>query len=170
MPTTYEPIATQTLTSSAASITFSSITSAFTDLKVIVTAKGLGVTNTYVQLQFNGDTGSNYSFTYLRGEGTAATSGRSNPDNGILACGIATAGVLSTTIPAFAEIDIFSYTGSTNKSVLCKGSIDKNGSGESNLIVGLWRNTAAITSVIIKGLNANFATDTSATLYGIKNA
>lgn len=159
-------IATTTLGSAASSITFSSISGSYTDLKVIVLPKGGGVANTYVYLQFNGDTATNYSWTYLRGNGSAASSGRSTGDNGIQCCNIS-ANPLPTAYPALSEIDIFSYAGSTYKTALCKGSIDQNGSGETTAIVGLWRNTAAITSVIIKGINDNLGAGTTATLYGI---
>jgi len=48
---------------------------------------------------------------------------------------------------------------------------DQNGSGVVANIVGLWRNTAAITSINLSTLSAyNFNIGTTATLYGIKNA
>ena len=71
---TYTPIATQTLGSSAASVTFSSIPGTYTDLMLISFAQGQasGGDNRLV-LQFNGDTATNYSSTYLIGNGTTAS-------------------------------------------------------------------------------------------------
>ena len=59
---TYEPIATQTLASAAATITFSSIAATYTDLRLIF-AKPIGGSS--LLLRFNSDTATNYSWTYL---------------------------------------------------------------------------------------------------------
>ena len=71
---TYTPIATQTLSSGQSSITFSSISSAYTDLVLIAAIKG--TSTIYRQLTVNGDNGSNYSMTDLFGDGSSAGSGR----------------------------------------------------------------------------------------------
>ena len=73
MPTTYEPIATTTLGSAAASITFSSIPATYTDLRVVFngTVTEVGETLYY---RFNSDGASNYSITQVYGaSGTAAS-------------------------------------------------------------------------------------------------
>jgi hypothetical protein len=64
-------------------------------------------------------------------------------------------------------IDLFSYSGSTNKALLSTYSEDANGSGASGCAVGLWRSTAAITSIKLFTVSNNFATGTIATLWGI---
>jgi len=61
MPATYEPIATTTLGSAAATITFSSIPATYTDL-VIVFA-GTATANLNPLMSFNSDSGTNYSTT-----------------------------------------------------------------------------------------------------------
>lgn len=162
MPATYEPIATTTLGSATNTITFNSIPGTYTDLRLIVNVNGSGIA---VLAQFNSDTGSNYSYTALAGTGSAASSYR---------------GTNQTSIdPRYNAIsqwnlftfDIFSYTGSTNKTVLTTGSQDNNGSGSVNSQVHLWRNTAAITRIdLVTGGTGNMAIGTTATLYGIKAA
>ena len=165
MPTTYEPIATTTLGAAAATITFSSIPTTYTDLSIIMTATGSS--ESLGQLRFNGDTASNYSSTYLYGNGTSALSSRRTSRAGIDFF----EGSVSTTIPSLAIINIFSYTStSVNKTCLITGSLDRNGSGEVENIVGLYRSTAAITSITLRGNGMNWASGTTATLYGIKNA
>jgi hypothetical protein len=68
-------------------------------------------------------------------------------------------------------VDIFSYAGSTNKTALVTSQSDQNGSGAVERSCGLWRNTAAITRIDIFPNSANnFATGTTATLYGILKA
>ena len=73
---TYTPIATTTLGSAAADVTFSSISSAYTDLFLAINCGAAGVTD--MGIRFNSDTGSNYSLTYIRGTGSAASSGRAS--------------------------------------------------------------------------------------------
>ena len=72
---TYVPLASTTLSSDTGSVTFSSISSSYTDLVIIMSVQGnTGGTaqgsNTNF-LRFNGDTASNYSYTYLSGNGTS---------------------------------------------------------------------------------------------------
>ena len=165
MPVTYENIATTTLSSSGTDITFSSIGSGFTDLRLVINLTPTA--SSFVRVQFNGDTANNYSLTRLHGNGTTATSNRNSSISGISFIASST---YSTTIPTFLTADVFSYAGSTNKTVLATLSGDYNGSGEVSRIVGLWRNTAAITSLRLYLLSGDFAAGTTATLYGILRA
>lgn len=164
MPATYEPIATTTLGSAASSIAFTSISSAYTDLRVIWTGIATGGAVDFY-LRFNSDTGTNYSGTYLYGDGSSAGSQRVTSENAArLSFG------LSSSIPTTTQIDIFSYAGSTFKTVLSAFSNDYNGSGETRRSVHLWRSTSAITTVTLSPSSSTFAAGTTATLYGIKNA
>jgi hypothetical protein len=166
MPATYEPIATTTLGSANATITFSSITSAYTDLRLILV--GSVTSGTIIpKMTFNGVTTSTYSFTNLSGNGSSASSGSLTSQTG-LDLGYQT-GFSSGTISTIA-IDIFSYAGSTNKTCLIATSMDKNGSGAVERFVGLSRNTAAISSITLTSPAGTFATGTTATLYGILKA
>ena len=77
MPSTYEPIATTTLGSAASSYTFTGISGSYTDL-ILVSALG---TDNPCSINLNMgsgsvDTSTNFSWTYLRGDGTAAGSSR----------------------------------------------------------------------------------------------
>ena len=166
MPATYEPIATTTLGSAAASITISSIPATYTDLILIAT----GVTTddaVAIFLRFNSDTSSVYSQTRMGGDGSSATSSRNNGLSFLSATGFAGS---SSTIPSTRNINIFSYAGSLFKTILGFVSEDKNGSGAVTNAVGLWNNTAAITSISLTPSSGNLATGYTATLYGIKNA
>jgi len=162
MPATYEPIATTTLSGTASAISFSSISNTYTDLRLILVPVMTAAANLY--LRFNSDTGTNYSYTYVYGDGAAAGSGRLTSFSRIQPY------VGLSTTPTLVEIDIFSYAGSTNKSVLMRQSRDLNGSGSTNSLVGLWRNTTAITTVNLDLSTSTFASGTTATLYGIKSA
>ena len=161
---TYEPIATQTLASATTSITFSSIPSTYTDLR-IVTVK-LGSSQSYCALRCNGDTATNYSWLYLTGDGTSTASSYATNDTSISAGGYLAA--LGTT-PYLMTADVFSYLGSTYKSVLTTLANDQNGSGQVANTIGIWRSTSAVTSLTVFS-NANFDVGSTFTLYGIKAA
>lgn len=156
-------LATTTLGSAASSITFSSISSAYTDLRVILVVNGYDVGDR-PSIRFNGNTSSVYSTARLYGDGSTATSGR-NSGNGDIRP--SDSDFLSTS-KTFMEVDVFSYAGSTYKTALAGISNDDNGSGKTIRCVGLWRNTAAITSLTLFCLSGNnFQAGTTATLYGI---
>jgi hypothetical protein len=166
MPQTYEPIATTTLGSAANSITFSSIPSTYTDLRLVIVYTA--TTGQPTSLRFNSDTGTNYSGTYLVGQGASVSSGRASNQTAMPVEDIEGA----TSTPYLVEIDVFSYAGSTNKTALISVAGDRNGAGEILKYVGLWRSTSAINTLEFKVTNASFnlLTGTTATLYGIKNA
>lgn len=163
MATTYEPIATTTLGSAVADITFSSIASSWTDLKLVVV---LTVSSSaYTKGILNNDTAANYSSTVLKGDGSSVSASLDSNGNYIFA------GFMpSTTVPNTITYDFFNYAGSTYKTCLVTSSYDLNGSGGVARSVSYWRNTAAITSIKLNGNGGNFNIGTTATLYGILKA
>ena len=168
MAFTFEPIATTTLGSAAATITFSSIPSTYTDLRLVLVGKTTATVNPY--MRFNLDTGANYSVTRIYGNGTTAASTRSSGDTSF---NLDNNSNFDTAQPTLLTVDIFSYAGSTYKTCLCTISADKNGSGTITNVVGLWSSTSAINSVRIlnsAGASQNFDNGTTATLYGILKA
>lgn len=165
MPATYEPIATTTLGSAAASITFSSIAASWTDLRLIIT--GAATTAVDPLIRFNSDSATNYSYTRLSGNGTNASSARGTSTTSI---NISQAVSWPTANPSLFVLDIFSYASSTNKTVLVSTSADQNGSGATEVNVALWRSTAAINTVTLSVATSTIAAGTTATLYGIKAA
>ena len=159
---TYTPIATTTLGSTATSYTFSSIPSTYTDLVLIISGKSTGPTDAW--LQFNSDTATNYSDTRLYGNGTSAVSERnSNAVKTYLDSSV----YLSTNQCNYV-VSIMNYSNTTTyKTVLSRFN---NSAVGTNTNVGLWRSTSAINSVKI-GLDGNsYDIGTSFTLYGIKAA
>ena len=165
MTATYDCIATTTLGSDAATITFSSISSNYTDLILILNIVSPGGTVYTPNLRFNGDTGSNYSSTALYGTGSSAVSTR---DSSVTSMTLSNwNGSLGTTSPQL--IHIFNYANTTtNKTVLTRGQNTNTSSGDVSAAVGLWRSTAAINSITLRLGAGNYATGTMATLYGIK--
>jgi hypothetical protein len=161
MTATYDKIATQTLGSSAATVTFSSIGATYTDLVLIVSATQTPATSANSGfIQLNSDTGSNYSLTNIYGNGSAAGSGRYTSATSMT--NMIFQNVVGTTIMQFQN---YSNT-TTNKTVLTRANMS---SGAVEASVGLWRSTTAINRIDLK-LNASqsFATGSTFTLYGIK--
>lgn len=160
---TYSTIATTTLGSAAASYTFSSIPSTYTDLVLIIAAAGTAGTD--IAINYNGDTGTNYSETILWGNGTSAGSIRETNTNRPL---LDYYGGLSTTLGNTNQIvNIMNYSNSTTyKTAIYRAN---NAGSGVDAGVALWRNTAAITSVTIKTTagGANLAIGSTLTLYGI---
>jgi hypothetical protein len=163
MAITYEKIQSTTLGTATATITFSTIPATYTDLRVVLVWTASS-TNT-PRMRFNGDTGTNYSTTMLFGDGSSAQSARWTSQATIQLCDSGT-----TSTPFMATADVFSYAGSTNKTVLHTGAQDNNGSGQVTSGVSLWRDTSAINTVALFPASGTFSTGTTATLYGILKA
>ena len=164
---TYTPIATQTLSgSSTTSITFNSIPSTYTDLRLVVSHKFAVTTSTGVSITFNSDTGTNYSYTVMYGNGSSALSARATSSNNI------TIGNGDDVNFNIAIADIMNYSNSTTyKSVLARGTTPAS---IVSAWVGLWCNTAAITSLTFTNNSGGgavaFASGSTLTLYGISAA
>jgi hypothetical protein len=157
MPLTYTPIATQTLSSATATVTFSSIPATYTDLVLIVSASN-PTNDSGLQVRFNGDSATNYSDTSVYGNGTSALSFRTTSQTAMF-IGRTDTGI-STNI---ANIQNYSNT-TTNKTVISRG----NDSALAIATVGLWRSTAAINSVVVLDQNGrNFGIGSTFSLYGI---
>lgn len=166
MPTTYEPLATTTLTTTATNYEFTSIPGTYTDLLLVASVR-VTTTGYSDYIQFNGDTGNNYSVTILAGNGTSAVSTRystfSTPY--INWYGVAPSAANTFNV---CNIHIMNYSNTTtNKTFISRSN--EAGTG-TDAIVGLWRSTSAITSLkYIQGQNT-LASGTTLTLYGIKAA
>ena len=158
---TYTPLSTTTLGSAAANVNFSSISGSYTDLIIIVYINGFSST-AECGLQFNGDTGTNYSRTYMVGDSVSVRSARtSNATNVTVSA--------NTTNKEQFSAHIMNYSNATTyKTVLSRS--DEGGSS-TKATVGMWRNTNAITSILIVPTSAvDFPVGSTFTLWGIFNA
>jgi hypothetical protein len=169
MASTYEPIATQTLGSTTATITFSSIPSTYTDLVLVANAKttatGSGGTPQAMVMTYNSDTGTNYSITSLYASGSSAVSYRWSSQN---SARVGAFTQTDATYFALTTINIFNYANTTTyKTSISRSGYDGTYGVEAD--VQLWRSTSAITSVTL-GSDYSFKTGSTFTLYGIKAA
>lgn len=152
---TYTPIATTT--TSGSSYTFSSIPSTYTDLVVVFS--GTNASNTGIQFTLNSDTGSNYSYTQIYGDGTSAASNRNTTYSSYAYIG---------TSQSVAIFQFMNYSNtSTYKTTLYRGN---NPGSAVNAGVGLWRSTSAINQIAFTTFAGGNFSNTQITLYGIQAA
>lgn len=164
MAATYEPIATTTLGSATTSYEFTSISGSYTDLILIING-ALTQNNQSFAFQFNSDTSSLYSYTWLGGNGSSASSGRQSGMSQINAVHIT--GQSDNAIKNNVILQLQNYSNTnTYKTCLIRGNTDL----ETDATVGLYRSTSAITALKIFATNGNLGSGTTATLYGIKAA
>ena len=163
---TYTPIARQTLSTTASDVTFSNIPQGYTDL-VIVVANLTNSTTQTLYARVNGDTGTNYSATILNGTGSTVNSYRlTTSANGLLMGGYGNG--MSNTTPGTVIATILNYSNTTtNKTSLTRYNLS---SAEVESGVGLWRSTAAITSLTFRPTGGTFNSGITFTLYGIAAA
>jgi hypothetical protein len=160
---TYTPIATTTLGSAQASVSFSSF-SGYTDLVLVCnfgTSKG---SQDGLLFRVNSDSGSNYSVTRVSGNGTTASSDRSTSTTSLIA-----GGVDGSTTTSLAIYNVMNYANTTTyKTVLMRNNYS---AAVTNATVGLWRSTSAITSIQLSAESAtNLRAGSTFTLYGIASA
>ena len=163
MANTYEAIATQTLGSAAATVTFSSIPSTYTDLVLVVNGSITSGNENFL-IQFNSDTASNYSDTSIGGNGTTAISNRET-SNTAIRCN--SYGSITTNLSQY-NISIMNYANTTTyKTTLSRGNNTGTGTSAN---VGLWRSTSAINAVKLLPSASTFTSGSTFSLYGIKAA
>lgn len=175
MPSSRRLIASNTLGSAAASVTFSDIPGTYTDLVIKFSARSAANNSGYGQsmdIRFNSDSANNYSATLLTGLGSSGSDSSrvSNQSKGFLRFAAGDAGQTSNTF-SNGEIYIPSYTASANKAYSSFAvNEDNTTTARMSADAELWRNTASITSVYL-ALNdaSNFVSGSSFFLYGISN-
>lgn len=162
MPTpTYTALANITLSSSASSVTFSSIPGTYRDLVLVCSiTNASGGTNT-INIRFNGDTGSNYNRVHMIGTGTADSVAFSNSTESL---SIPTGGTgnVGTVIS-----QIMDYSATDKHKTFLTRIADKGGYGDYVIAsASRWANTSAVTSLTFYG-TTNFLSGNSFALYGI---
>jgi hypothetical protein len=158
MPTpTYTPLATVTLASAASSVTFSSIPATYRDL--IFSLELVGSESEQYLMRLNGDTGSNYSWVQMGGDGGSTFSGSTTTT------GVRVGYFAVTSARDNAQIAIMDYS-ATDKH---KASLIRTNSNAAvtRAIAGRWANTAAVTSVVFTFPSGNFNSGSTLSLYGV---
>ena len=181
-PTTgYWSIASQTLASPAASVTFSAIPALYTDLVLWVQTKDTGAVNyTDAFMRFNGDSSVTYNYSSLAGNGL-------NASNQAYLTSVGTNGSSYISFPRIiagnssvganywstAEFIFPDYTSTTkSKFVEYQGGATYNSTGGATWLAygnGLWSTaSSAISSIVFSAGNTSFATGSTFHLFGVK--
>ena len=164
----YDSIATTTLTGSQASITFSSIPATYTHLQIRGIMGDAGTGGVSGQIQFNSDTGNNYSTHFITGTNSVISSNADASTSSIYI----NAWRQGSNVFGAVILDILDYANTnTYKTTRSLGGGDANGAtGFTRFVTGNWRSTSAITSITIFQNNGNLTQYSSLALYGIKGA
>jgi len=163
---TYVALDLKTVTSAVSSVTFTSIPSTYTDLVLVVNALGVGTNvDENCSIQLNGDTGSNYSTTRIRGNGSAASSDRDTSATSAIA-GIITVKSTDDNTRCNFTVNFQNYANTTTY----KTWLSRSNSAAYNVqaMANLWRSTSAINSIKFQINSNNFAVGSTFSLYGIK--
>lgn len=168
----FEPISTITVGSGgASSITFSSIPGTYQHLQVralLRTARAQ--VDDLVAVRANSDSGSNYVWHRLLGDGSGVAASGSTSQTYAGVGYMAAANDASSMFGALV-LDVLDYS-STSKNSTFRSAYgeDSNGSGSVGILSGLWLSTSAITGLrLLSTTSSNFAQYSTAALYGIRS-
>ena len=159
----YDSIATTTLSTATASVTFSSIAATYTHLQIRSLCFG-SVNDENLYIRFNSDATANYARHYLEGNGASVSASATANDTG---------GVFSNTYsgtsPYVSVCDILDYANTNKyKTLRSLSGRDANGSGTVSLRSSVWLSSSAITSITILPGSGTLSNYSSFALYGIK--
>jgi len=170
MPNTFTKIAAVTVgAGGAATMDFTSIPATFTDLCVKLSGRSARATQQADNLfiTFNSTT-TGYTTRVLNGNGSSATS--ANYASRYASNAVDAAGSTASTFSSH-EIYIPNYTSANYKSFSADSVSETNATAaQSDLVAGLWSNTAAITSISLLPEVSTWVQYSTATLYGIRNS
>jgi hypothetical protein len=162
----YDALNAVTLSSAASSVTFSGIPSGYKHLQLRAMHTFDG-NNRGAVITLNNDTGSNYARHYLSGDGATMAAGAGTSLSNISF--YFRVGNAGTTQPEVEIIDILDYANTTkNKTIKGLVGVDNNGSGEINLVSGLYLNRSPVSTITITSSAGNFNANSSFALYGVR--
>jgi hypothetical protein len=176
-PTTgYVSIATVTIGSGgASSAVFSSIPSTYKHLQIRALARTdrAGNPQDFLQIRYNNDTGANYAYHSLYGNGASAGASDTGTSTANPWSAIVAGATASSNVFGIFTADLLDYT-STNKykTLRSLSGIDNNDTnGRIYFQSNLWQNTAAVSTITIQPVyGTNFVQYSSFALYGIQGA
>lgn len=159
MATAITPLANITLGSAQTTVTFSNISGSFRDLMLIVNGQTTSSLNNLV-VRFNSDSGSNYSYVRMLGDGSSASSA----SNGSLTyAAFGDVGNLDSVVTA----TVFDYSATDkHKTALVRGNNGGSG-GVVSAYATRWASTSAITTMTVTAGSGDLASGMSLALYGV---
>lgn len=171
-PDNFESIATVIVGSGGSSyVEFTSIPATYAHLQIRAIVRSDRNTGDALNLRLNGDTGSNYAYHHLYGNGSSAGAASGTSSTAIEAW--ANIANNSDTANTFAGgvVDILDYADTSKyTTVRSLQGTDTNGAGHIYLSSGLWMNTAAISTIrFYVAYGTGVMQYTKFALYGIRD-
>ena len=164
MPTpTYDLIASNVLGSAASSVTFSSIPATYRDLVLVVRATPVN-NDVGLRMRLNSDTGSNYPYVSMWGDGSAASSTSGTPTSITFGVGLASPNTSATM--AIAQIMDYSAT-DKHKTILGRTNIPTGTFPGVTADAYRWASASAANAIEVYFGSGNIASGSSFYLYGI---
>lgn len=150
-----------------AAIEFTSIPQTGTDLLLVLSARADSATNaTSALVRFNSDTGSNYTFLRLTGDGSSVTSSTVTGNAAYHMFSVTGSTATSNTFGNSA-LRIANYTSSSAKSISQDGVTENNNTASRQTITAqTWTGTSPISTITLTTFN-NFVQYSTASLYKI---
>ena len=153
------------------SVSFTGIPSTYQHLQIrFLSRDNRSATANSIAIQFNSDSGSNYSLHQLEGDGSTAAAYASTSTTNARWLALSTSASVASNIFAAGVIDILDYA-NTNKYKTGRSLVgyDTNGGGAVNFNSGLWMSTSAISTITLTPtVTASFVQYSSFALYGVK--
>jgi len=171
-PNSYESIATVTVGAGGqSSIDFTSIPSTYKHLQIRgigrLTTASIGASN--IGVRFNSDSGNNYSYHILSGNGSTVNAGGAGSANQMYLPDMIIRDGSTANVYSGFVIDILEYANTNiNKTIRGLSGYAASGTGKIALTSGCWRNTAAVTSITLVPESDLYKQYNQFALYGIK--
>ena len=173
MANTYTLIDSNTLSTTTATVTFSSIPATYTDL-IMKASVRTDQTNPDLMWRINNNTSSIYSDTQLEGTGSTTTGYRDNAIDKFRMQHIGEGSAATSNTFGNYEWYFPNYAGGANKVVNFYGVDEDNAASTANTIIvagaSLALTTTAISQISIFLNSGNFVSGSSFYLYGIKSS
>ena len=174
----YDLLETEILTGTQASVTFSSLNSTYgadyqhLQIRMSLRSDRAGQDNDVPLMTFNSDTGSNYAWHWLQGDGSSVTSAASSSTTSMSFGYTSTAATSGTDVFASNVIDILDPFETTKYTTIRQlGGNRSSTRGFIFLTSGVWMNTAALTDITIdQQYGSNWVSASRVSLYGLKGA
>ena len=171
----YDLLETEILTGSQASVTFSSLNSTYgadyqhLQLRYVIRTNRAGANNDVIRVELNGDTGSNYRWHLLSGNGSSVSSSASGADTAMWASYVSTQDS-ATGVYGAGVIDLLdAFETSKNTTIRTLGGTT-GAITQINLTSGAWFNTNAVTTIKLFQYGSTMETGSRLSLYGLKAA
>ena len=172
----YDLLETVSVGTAVASVEFTNLTTSYAStyqhLQIRMVTRGTNSSNAYetVGMRFNSDSGNNYSWHLLSGNGSSVLSENGTSQNNMIA-GLGAGAKLASSIFVPTVLDLLDPFESKNKTIRHLTGGDRPADGEQRVSLGsgAWFNTASVTTInLYPRHSSNWAVGCRFSLYGVK--